>query len=75
MAWQGPETGEAVPNNNAEYNKIPTKFDNNKGAVGITTAVHGVANANVAKASSSGRFRTPSQTTASYGTLPPGWAL
>ena len=42
---------EAVSKNNAEYDKAITKVDSNKGVVGSATAGHGVANANVAKAS------------------------
>ena len=43
---------EAVPDNNAKYNKAYTKVDLDKGAIGITTADHGIANENVAMASS-----------------------
>ncbi len=52
---------EAVPDNYAKYDEAATKFDNDKGAVGITMAGHGVENAVLQRrtqASSSSGLRT-----------------
>ena len=51
---EGPPRGRPqrqCPTTMPEYVKAATKFDNNKGAGGITTAGHGIENANVVKVS------------------------